>query len=102
MPDAMKMLGLGNTAPILKPNPISPTEKSDGPTFESTFADAIERVDQFRMDAQDAAGRFMRGENEEVHQVAMAVQRSELAFETFLQVRNKVVNAYQEIMRMQL
>ena len=40
------------------------------------------------------------GETEELHQVILAGQRAEIAFETFLQVRNKVVQAYQEIMRM--
>ncbi|MCL4851471.1 MAG: flagellar hook-basal body complex protein FliE, partial [Bryobacteraceae bacterium] len=42
------------------------------------------------------------GEAEEVHQAVLATQQAELAFEMFLQVRNKVVQAYQEVMRMQV
>jgi flagellar hook-basal body complex protein FliE len=46
--------------------------------------------------------RFLSGEGEELHTTVLATQRAELAFEMFLQARNKVVNAYQEIMRMQV
>ena len=46
--------------------------------------------------------RFLAGDGEEVHTVALATQRAELAFETFLQVRNKVVSAYQAVMQMQV
>ena len=45
---------------------------------------------------------FLLGENEELHKVAAATQQAELSFDLFLQVKNKVVQAYQEIMRMQL
>ena len=41
-------------------------------------------------------------QSEELHATALAVQRAELAFDLFLQARNKVVQAYQEIMRMQV
>jgi flagellar hook-basal body complex protein FliE len=40
--------------------------------------------------------------NGELHTAALAVQRAEITFELAIQVRNKVVSAYQEIMRMQL
>jgi flagellar hook-basal body complex protein FliE len=46
--------------------------------------------------------RFLSGEGEELHQTVMATQQAELSFELFLQARNKVVSAYQEIMRMQM
>lgn len=52
--------------------------------------------------AADAAQKFMTGENDEIHDIALAGQQAELSFELGLQVRNKVVNAYQEIMKMQL
>ena len=46
--------------------------------------------------------KFLSGEGEELHTTVLATQRAELAFQLFLQVRNKVVDAYQEIMRMQM
>lgn len=70
--------------------------------FGNLFEEAISKVEQHRNAAEEIAGNFMRGETEEVHQVVLASQRAELAFEAFLQVRNKVVQAYQEVMRMQM
>lgn len=70
--------------------------------FQSLLANAIGGVEHLRADAAGAAERFMAGDGEEVHTVALAAQRAELALETFLQVRNKVVAAYQSIMQMQI
>lgn len=75
---------------------------SGGVEFKSMLSDAIGRVEDARVTATNSVNRFLAGENEEIHSVVLNTQRSELAFEAFLQVRNKVVNAYQEIMRMQM
>lgn len=96
--------GIPNIASIA---PIEGTGKTEaaagsGKAFGDLFQDAIQRVDAYRVRAEDAANGFMNGETEEIHQVILAGQRAEIAFETFLQVRNKVVQAYQEVMRMQM
>ncbi len=70
--------------------------------FRKLFENAVNQVESFRAGAEQSAERFLRGESEELHQTALAVQRAELAFDLFLQVRNKVVQAYQEVMRMQV
>ena len=59
-------------------------------------------MEKLRGAADDSVTRFLAGEGGEVHSVALATQRAELAFETFLQVRNKVVSAYQAVMQMQV
>jgi flagellar hook-basal body complex protein FliE len=59
-------------------------------------------VEAFGQDASASVQRFLAGEGEELHSTIMATQRAELSFELFQQVRNKVVSAYQEIMRMQM
>jgi flagellar hook-basal body complex protein FliE len=75
---------------------------SSGAGFGSVLADAIGRVDQFQQNAQSSVGKFLSGEDEEVHKVALATQQAAMSFDLFLQVRNKVVSAYQEVMRMQM
>jgi len=62
----------------------------------------METVEGLGTQAKQSAKRFLSGEGEEIHQVAMAAQKAELSFDLFMQVRNKVVSAYQEVMRMQL
>ena len=66
------------------------------------FANAINSVEGFRKDADIKIGNFLAGEGEELHNVVMSTQKAELSFELFQQVRNKVVQAYQEVMRMQM
>jgi flagellar hook-basal body complex protein FliE len=75
---------------------------SGGGEFQALLANAIGGVEQLRANANQTVERFLAGEGEEVHTVALATQRAELAFETFLQVRNKVVAAYQAVMQMQV
>jgi flagellar hook-basal body complex protein FliE len=70
--------------------------------FQNVLEAAIDHVEHFRNDASVQVGKFLSGETEELHTAALAVQKAEIAFDLGLQVRNKVVQAYQEIMRMQL
>ena len=73
-----------------------------GSAFQSVLNEAISTVGSFGQDAQASIGRFLSGEGEELHQVAIKAQEAELTFDLFLQVRNKVISAYQEVMRMQV
>jgi len=66
------------------------------------FEKAIAGVDNLQQTADQGIERFLAGEGEELHSVVMATQKADLAFELFLQTRNKVVSAYQAIMQMQL
>ena len=76
--------------------------KSSAGGFQSVLSDAIGRVEQFQQNSETAIGKFLSGEDQEVHKVALATQQAGIAFDLFVQVRNKVVNAYQEVMRMQM
>ena len=100
-------------APILPPNiaplapiaaPVSPlsTGEASGAAFQAVFTDAVAQVESFQQNAKASVDRFLSGEGEELHQVALNAQHAELSFELFMQVRNKVVSAYQEVMRMQV
>ena len=73
-----------------------------GAEFASLLSAAIGRVDQGNKATEGTIDRYLSGENEEIHDMVLATQRNELQFELFLQMRNKVVQAYQEVMRMQM
>jgi flagellar hook-basal body complex protein FliE len=75
---------------------------SQGAGFQSLFEKAVSGVENLRQTADQGVERFLAGEGEELHTTVMATQKAELAFELFLQVRNKVVSAYQTIMQMQV
>ena len=89
--------------PIRLPDSIqAPREAGQNGAFQSILDAAIQNVESSGSQASNAVERFLSGESEELHSTALAVQRAELQFDLFLQVRNKVVAAYQEIMRMQI
>jgi len=97
------------SAPILPisgvtlPEAIKPAgQASSSGGFQDVFASAIKSVEGYGQNASASVERFLSGEGEELHQTVIATQQAELAFELFMQARNKVVNAYQEIMRMQM
>jgi len=96
-------------APILPvsgvtlPSAIRPAgESRSAGGFADVFASAIKSVEGYGQNASASVERFLSGEGEELHNTVLATQQAELAFELFLQARNKVVSAYQEIMRMQM
>jgi flagellar hook-basal body complex protein FliE len=85
--------------PSLQPGASSSVPRG---SFQSVLSDAIGRVQQSQNNSQSSIDKFLSGEDEEVHKVALATQQAELSFDLFLQVRNKVISAYQEVMRMQM
>jgi flagellar hook-basal body complex protein FliE len=93
------LLGVTATAAPAKLQTLSQTEKGNG--FGSALADAIQGVDQTQKQAEGSIQDFLQGKGE-LHNVALATQRAEMTFDLGLQIRNKVVSAYQEIMKMQL
>lgn len=80
----------------------TPTQPASGGAFQSAFADAVSKVESFQQNADQSINRFLAGEGEELHHVAIATQQAELSFQLFMQVRNKVVAAYQQVMQMQV
>lgn len=75
-------------------------EKPSGGVFGELLQQAIASVGRYEARSQQAVDRFLSGEDEEIHRVAAAAQQAEIAFQLFMGVRNKVVEAYQEVMRM--
>jgi flagellar hook-basal body complex protein FliE len=90
---------------ITAPTITAPALPALGPpsqpgAFQSVFSDAVAKVEQFQQNASDSVDRFLSGEDEEIHHAALAAQQADLSFQLFLQVRNKIVDAYQEVMKM--
>jgi|SRR5581483_10698171 len=72
---------------------------------ESSFSDmldeAVFHVDQLQEKANQKVGSMLSGNTADVHDAMIAVQKADLSFQLMMQVRNKVVQAYQEVERMQ-
>jgi flagellar hook-basal body complex protein FliE len=78
------------------------TAASSSGEFRDLLSGAMGAVEQRQQQAEAAVNSFLSGDSTEVHSVALAGQRADLSMDLFLQVRNKVLSAYQEIMKMQM
>lgn len=86
--------------------PAATTAQTSAPTgapnaFGDLFHTAAQQVTKLDNDAQSAVTGLLNGQGVEVHDAMIATQKSELAFQLALQVRNKAVSAYQTMMQMQ-
>ena len=68
--------------------------------FVEAFTSAMSQVESDQQTAKAAATDLLAGGKGDIHNVALASQRAELSMELFQQVRNKFVQAYQEVMKM--
>lgn len=86
------------------PDSVGPSKSSGkgGADFGEALDKALTQAEQSRRAASEKVEGFLNGKPEELHSVVIASQRAQLEFELLLEVRNKVVQAYQEIMRMQV
>ena len=85
------------------PQDIRPAGQPGGAGgFQDVLSNAIQKVEGLQQNASTSVERFLGGEGEELHTTILATTQAELSFNLFLQARNKVVGAYQEIMRMQV
>jgi flagellar hook-basal body complex protein FliE len=90
-------------APALSPalEPAKGAGQSDG-TFGTLVRGAIEGLDRGQRAAESEMARAVAGESPDLHTTIVALQTADLGFQLALQVRNKVIGAYEEIMRMQV
>ena len=75
---------------------------SDAGSFSNVLANAVQEVNSTMTAADVAKQKLMTGETGNVHQAMIAVQESSVAFSLMVEVRNKLVDSYQELMRMQV
>ena len=89
------------------PAPVEPVRagaeaSSPAMDFGAMLSSAIGQVESANAAANTAVQGFLSGENQELHSTILATERAGLQFDMFMQVRNKVVAAYQEIMKLQV
>lgn len=82
-----------------RPSPA--TGNSNESDFNAMLKNAVQQVDDFQSSANAQVGDLTSGRNVEVHDAMIAVEKADLSFQMMMQVRNKVVQAYQEVARMQ-
>lgn len=87
----------------LKPaqQPKQPTGH-DKPKFSEVIGDLVKDVDQMQKTAEATTEKLVSGELEDVHQAVVAMEEAQTSFRLLMEVRNKMVEAYREIMKTQV
>ena len=99
----MTVGGVGGVGAVGAERNIIPTDdysQGDDQSFQDVLLDSIRDVDRLQTDAASAVSSAAVGETESVAEVMTAVEKADLAFRTLMQVRTKLVDAYEELMRM--
>lgn len=94
---------IGPAGDILLPDSLRNPAASDaaGGSFGSLLHGLVDRVDALQKDADASIHGLVSGEETNVHNVAIKMEEASVAFDLMMQVRNKLLEAYQEISRMQ-
>ena len=77
-------------------------QKTNGTSFSNVLSDAISKVNDSEVNANNKIESLIKGEDVEMHEVMLAMQESVLSLQALIEVRNKTVEAYQEICKLQL
>jgi flagellar hook-basal body complex protein FliE len=105
--DASRLLQLRTT--ILNQNsalqraagdPASAATQNEKPSFDKTLIDAVQAVNAQQAKASDASAAYDRGMTTDIVSVMVERQKASIGFEATLQVRNKLLSAYRDIMNM--
>ncbi|GMV81908.1 MAG: hypothetical protein AMXMBFR7_30920 [Planctomycetota bacterium] len=89
---------------ITGPGPAAPGGKAEGADggFASVLSDALNHVDAMQTKADAAIEKVATGEMQDVHSAMIAFEQARLSMQMLVEVRNKLVEAYQDITRMPL
>lgn len=90
-------------SPIAAPSRVSPADaESNRRSFGEMLQSAFDAVNQAQWEAEQAATLLATGDITDVHQVMIATEKANIALQLTISIRNQVINAYQEISRMQI
>ena len=88
---------------IASPFPKASSAASlEGPSFGDILKDSIAEVNRVQIDADKAIENLATGKSANIHGTLLQMQQAELSMRMLMEVRNKVITAYQEIMRLQV
>lgn len=93
-------IGLATYQAAAMPSPT--TSQSQGPvSFGELVSQFVGQTNQQQMAADQSVQQLVTGQTDDVQQVVLAVAQADLSFQLFMEIRNKLIDNYSELMRMQ-
>jgi flagellar hook-basal body complex protein FliE len=99
----MNTISLGNLPTLQVPSPAAVDAGNDigGLNFGDVLKNAVNTVDSLHNNASTQVNNLLQGGNGDMNDVMIAVEKADVSFQLMMQVRNKIVSAYQDIEKMQ-
>jgi flagellar hook-basal body complex protein FliE len=99
MTDISKIAG---SIPRFDPAQAAPEEAAAGGSFKDVLGGFLKEVNDLQLNMDDTIKRFAAGEIKDVHQVMIAAEEADIAFQLMMKIRTKLLRAYDEVMKMQV
>lgn len=92
------------TAKGIRTTGPSGTEGSgvSGASFSKILEESLEKVNQYQVEADVAIKNLVAGRDKNIHETMLTLERADTSLKLMMQVRNKILEAYKEVMRMQV
>lgn len=74
-------------------------KNSGGNDFENVLLESINKVNKLQVEANKAVQDLAAGKNESIHETMIAMEKASISFQMMMQIRNKIIDAYQEILK---
>lgn len=83
---------------------VSPekVKEKENVSFGELIRESIEKVTDIEKEANKEVERLAKNEASDLHNVMISIEKADLTFQLMMQIRNKIISAYEEIMRMQV
>src|SRR5689334_16990703 len=102
-PDAAKTIPLQDLQKLNPPITISSPGQAQGTSsFQDFLGDFVREVSDKQAASSEAVNGLMSGKNVSLHQAMISMEEASVSFQLMLEVRNKLLETYQELMRMQI
>lgn len=102
----MNNVGFHSVSNILRPQETKQihtyTPYEAHKSFASVLKNSIQELNKLQNESDKMTEKLVKGENVDLHQVMIASQKASVTLQATLEIRNKVIEAYQETMRMQV
>lgn len=85
-----------------KPAALGAESQAQGANFADLLKQAMQEVGEAQTTAEQEARNLMTGESTDMHTAILAVQKADVSFQMMMAVRSKLIEAYREVMRMQM
>jgi len=71
-------------------------------SFSDALKESINKVGELEKEANQQTENLVRMQGQDIHNTMIAIEKADLSFQLMMQIRNKIINAYEEIMRLQV